>query len=73
VAFKVWEKFNAAVPQQHSLQAFDHLNILWKIMKAIHSLESDKDNTDTSFSKIIRRSMVKEQDFIDPKVYTLTL
>ncbi len=72
VIFKLYEKFNSAVPQKFKQQAFDHLNIVWAIMKALHGLESNDPDPARQFSKLIRREFVKDPNYIDPKVYTLT-
>jgi len=66
VAFRVYERFNAEVPDTIKTAAFGHFAILRKVMKAIHGLSSATGH----YNPLIRTSWTKDNS-IDPKIYTV--
>ena len=66
VAFRVYERFNADVPEQFKTAAFEHFTILRKVMKAVHLLAS----ATGLYTSLMRINWTKDAS-IDPKIYTI--
>ena len=64
LAFKIWEKFNAAVPLANQPTAFAHFDIIRKVNKALHGLPGD-DRTE------LMRVRMQKNNSPDPKVYEI--
>jgi hypothetical protein len=66
VAFRVYERFNAAVDSTFRTQAFAHFAVLRKVMQQIHCLSTAAGH----YTPLIRKSWRKTNS-IDPKVYEI--
>lgn len=66
VAFRVYERFNADVPDTFKTVAFEHFTILRKVMKAVHLLSTPTGH----YTPLVRQNWTKDNS-IDPKIYTV--
>ena len=66
LAFRVFEKTNANVPTQYKAVAFEHMDIVRKVMNALNYLRG------AGHSPFLRRSFKRIQQSIDPKIYEIT-
>jgi len=64
LVFKIWEKFNAAVPIANQPGAFAHFDIIRKVVRYLHGLDGD------NRSELMRVSYNKSAK-PDPKVYEI--
>lgn len=65
VAFRIYERSHATVPEVFKNVAMKHLNIVQNIMEVLHGLQGENRNM------LIRTSFHRNQN-PDPKVYTIT-
>lgn len=66
VAFRVYERFNALVPTSFQSAAFEHLAVIKQLGAALHGLKGEQR------SPLVRRTLRKNRESIDPKVYELS-
>lgn len=64
LAFKIWEKFNAAVPLANQPTAFDHFKTIRKVASVLHGLPGE------NRSELMRVRMNKNSS-PDPKIYEI--
>jgi hypothetical protein len=65
IAFRVYERFHAAVPTLLRDKAFEHMGIVRKLRQCLHGLQGEW------YSPLCLESMEKDKRSIDPKIYTL--